>query len=416
MIYKKIIPYINAKGRTSHDIISMAQDYSYGGADELIIYNETMVETEREELLSLAKSLDKVIDIPFTLGCYISRLEDVKKALYTGAMAALIPYHLLEDVKLLQEASARFATDKIAVEIEAGSNLLELLEELEGYGVGRVYLNNIDLTKDSLNIINNSPLPIVLSDVLELDIIEQFLGLDKIVGFTSQTLGNIMELKHSLKNKGILVNTFESSIPFAEFKVNEDGLLPVVTQDYKTGEVLMLAYMDEEAYNMTIATGRMTYYSRSRKQLWIKGETSDHYQYLKELSIDCDKDTLLAKVVQIGAACHTGSMSCFYTNLVKKDYKQTDPFHVLQNVYDVIMDRKKTPKEGSYTNYLFDKGIDKILKKCGEEATEIIIAAKNPDSEELRYEIADFLYHIMVLMAECGLDWDDILTELANRK
>ena len=152
------------------------------------------------------------------------------------------------------------------------------------------------------------------------------------------------------------------------------------------------------------------------KQLWIKGETSDHYQYLKELSIDCDKDTLLAKVVQIGAACHTGSMSCFYTNLVKKDYKQTDPFHVLQNVYDVIMDRKKTPKEGSYTNYLFDKGIDKILKKCGEEATEIIIAAKNPDSEELRYEIADFLYHIMVLMAECGLDWDDILTELANRK
>jgi phosphoribosyl-ATP pyrophosphohydrolase/phosphoribosyl-AMP cyclohydrolase len=124
---------------------------------------------------------------------------------------------------------------------------------------------------------------------------------------------------------------------------------------------------------------------------------------------------MLAKVSQIGAACHTGNRSCFYTPLVTTQYDDTNPLHVFQNVYDVIMDRKEHPKEGSYTNYLFDKGIDKILKKVGEENTEIIIAAKNPDPEEIKYEISDYIYHLMVLMAERGVTWDDITSELARR-
>ena len=160
----------------------------------------------------------------------------------------------------------------------------------------------------------------------------------------------------------------------------------------------------------------MTYWSRSRKELWIKGETSGHYQYVRELLIDCDNDTLLAKVLQIGAACHTGNRSCFYRTVLKKDYVDRSPMKVLEQVYGVITDRKVHPKEGSYTNYLFDKGIDKILKKCGEEATEIVIAAKNPNPEEVRYEMADFLYHMMVLMAERGLTWEDIAEEQANRE
>jgi len=131
--------------------------------------------------------------------------------------------------------------------------------------------------------------------------------------------------------------------------------------------------------------------------------------------LDCDHDTLLAKVHQVGAACHTGARSCFFNELAKKEYNSSNPLMILNDVFETIADRKKHPKEGSYTNYLFDKGIDKILKKCGEEATEIVIAAKNPDSEELKYEISDFLYHMMVLMAQCGLDWDDVIKELANR-
>ena len=159
----------------------------------------------------------------------------------------------------------------------------------------------------------------------------------------------------------------------------------------------------------------MTYYSRSRREQWVKGETSGHYQYVKSLDIDCDNDTLLAKVKQLGAAWHTGNYSCFYRNLAAKDYAKTNPLKVFKDVMSVIEDRKVHPKEGSYTNYLFDKGIDKILKKLGEEATEIVIAAKNPNPNEVKYEISDFLYHMMVLMAEKDVTWEEITTELANR-
>ena len=193
-------------------------------------------------------------------------------------------------------------------------------------------------------------------------------------------------------------------------------MVPVVVQDYRTLEVLMVAYMNEEAYNQTLKLGKMTYYSRSRNELWLKGATSGHYQYVKSLTADCDMDTILAKVSQVGAACHTGAKSCFFNEITKKDYEESsNPLQVFEEVFDVIKDRKIHPKEGSYTNYLFDKGIDKILKKLGEEATEIVIAAKNPNANEVKYEISDFLYHMMVLMAEKDVTWEEITTELANR-
>ena len=159
----------------------------------------------------------------------------------------------------------------------------------------------------------------------------------------------------------------------------------------------------------------MTYFSRSRQEQWIKGETSGHYQYVKSLTIDCDKDTLLAKVEQIGAACHTGNRTCFFQPIVGSDYDAKNPLQVFESVYHTIEDRKEHPKEGSYTNYLFEKGLDKILKKVGEEATEVVIAAKNPNPEEVKYELSDFLYHAMVLMVEKGITWEDITQELAER-
>ena len=140
----------------------------------------------------------------------------------------------------------------------------------------------------------------------------------------------------------------------------------------------MLAYMNREAYETTLATGRMTYWSRSRGELWVKGLTSGHFQYVKSLSIDCDKDTLLAKVSQIGAACHTGNRSCFYTELASKEYDDTNPLRVFESVFAVIQDRKLHPKEGSYTNYLFDKGIDKILKKVEKSAPRSLSPPKIP--------------------------------------
>ena len=225
-----------------------------------------------------------------------------------------------------------------------------------------------------------------------------------------------------------------------QLKYDEKGLIPAITQDYKTDEVLMLAYMNEESVKKTLETGRAHYYSRSRQKLWLKGETSGHYQNVKSISMDCDGDTLLLKVEQIDAACHTGHRSCFFrkmevgvdasVNTVDLDEdkplgagnaeKVTDNTpvgpEVLQAVYAVINDRVSHPKEGSYTNYLLEKGLDKILKKIGEETSEVIIAAKNGSQSETCYEVADLLYHVMVMMVKQGMALEDIYKELGKRR
>lgn len=206
----------------------------------------------------------------------------------------------------------------------------------------------------------------------------------------------------------------KASIEFNDLKT-QNGLIPCIVQDYQDGTVLMLAYMNEEAFNKTISTGTMTYYSRSRNKLWVKGEESGHFQALKSLTADCDNDTLLAKVKQTGVACHTGKRSCFFNDIVGENDYEAGFNGTLNEVYEIIYDRKNNPKEGSYTNYLFDKGIDKILKKVGEESTEIVIAAKNPEKDGIIYEIADLIYHLSVLMADREVTWDDIYKELKNR-
>ena len=208
----------------------------------------------------------------------------------------------------------------------------------------------------------------------------------------------------------------EPSFKMDELKFNEKGLIPAIVQDHYSKKVLMMAWMNKESLEISLREKKTCFYSRSRQELWTKGLTSGHFQYVKKLMIDCDNDTLLAQVAQTGAACHTGNRSCFYRTLVEKESPHVNPLKVLEEVYGVIEDRKLHPKEGSYTNYLFEKGIDKILKKVGEECTEIVIAAKNPNPEEIKYEIADFLYHCMVLMAEKGVTWEDITEELAHRR
>lgn len=195
-----------------------------------------------------------------------------------------------------------------------------------------------------------------------------------------------------------------------DVKFNQDGLVPAIAQDVGTGEVLMLAYMNEEALRLTKETGIAHYYSRSRQALWKKGETSGHIQEVKGIYYDCDGDAVLLKVNQIGAACHTGNYSCFFNE--EKGYK--DLSNTIKDLYKVIIDRKKNPQEGSYTQYLFDKGIDKILKKIGEEAAEVIIGAKN-DKQELIYEASDLIYHLMVLLVNEGVTPSEIMEELRGR-
>lgn len=212
-------------------------------------------------------------------------------------------------------------------------------------------------------------------------------------------------------------------IKFSELKTDEKGLIPVITQDYKTKDVLMMAYMNEEAFNKTLETNKVHYYSRSRQSLWLKGETSGHYQTVKKITVDCDADTLLIFIDQEGSACHTGNYSCFYREIGEADgekiiqelKKSPALLDTLQSVYNTIIDRRDHPKEGSYTNYLFDKGIDKMLKKVGEETAEVIIGAKNADQAEITYEISDLLYHLMVVMVHSGVTWEDLYEELRKR-
>ncbi len=207
-------------------------------------------------------------------------------------------------------------------------------------------------------------------------------------------------------------------------KYDEKGLVPVIAQDYHSKKVRMMAYMNEEALLKTLETGKVHYFSRSRQNLWLKGETSSHYQYLKQISIDCDGDTLLLQIEQAGGiSCHTGNSSCFYRELkeeiVEAERQEVIVEHndsMLGELYSTIVERKINPKEGSYTNYLLDKGLNKILKKVGEECTEVIIAAKDDDNKELTFEIADLMYHLTVLMAQKGLTWEEIGLELAQRK
>ena len=196
-----------------------------------------------------------------------------------------------------------------------------------------------------------------------------------------------------------------------DLRFDEKGLIPAIVQHAQTGRVLMMAYMNRESLQRTMDTGLACFFSRSRQQLWTKGETSGHYLRVQGIAADCDGDALLVTALPDGPTCHTGEESCFFEEL----HGDAAPPFSLDALMALIADRRQHPKEGSYTNYLFDKGLDKILKKVGEESTEVIVAGKGGDRGEIIYEIADLAYHVLVLMAQMGISVGDIRKELAGR-
>ena len=197
-----------------------------------------------------------------------------------------------------------------------------------------------------------------------------------------------------------------------KLKFDEKGLIPAIVQDHYTKQVLTLAYMNAETLALTIAEGHTVFWSRSRQEIWRKGETSGNVQRVVSITADCDADALVVEVVKDGPACHTGAESCFFQPVyVSEELKQ----FTYEGLYELIKGRKTNPKEGSYTTYLFDKGLEKILKKVGEECTEVIIAGGRRDKEETVFEISDLCYHVMVLMVELGISVEDITRELEKR-
>ena len=398
------------------DVLELASVYDDSGIDKIICYDLSTDDEEHEKNILAIREINRNIQVKTAGGGNIKRLEDVKKLLYAGCVEVILNGSKPETIDLIKEASARFGPQKMLVSLSTVDFLFKTKDFLQD-NIHELVIMNPTLLEGLENITN---IPYILQvDDYDLDFILKILKYDNIRGISGQFINNtnfdIMQMKSDLSDNGIKMDNFEPKLSWSDLKPNDQGLVPTVVQDFQTGEVLMLAYMNEESLNATIRTGKMTYFSRSRQSLWVKGETSGHFQFVKSLTADCDFDTILAKVSQVGVACHTGAPSCFFNEIVKKEYIERNPLKVFEDVYSVISDRKKNPKEGSYTNYLFDKGLDKILKKVGEEATEIVIAAKNPDSEETKYEISDFLYHIMVLMVEKGVTWEDITSELAQR-
>ena len=372
MAFKEIkagIVYLKTQsdaGSEGASISECAQKLINEGAGIIIaVDDEDGGDAAHQSTMDRLHAVCESIDVPVVGTGDIRRMEDVKKLLYAGCDRVLLQKDAQSDEALVGEVTGKFGAAKLAVladhETAEGLPAMEPVDDETFHASGTAYMTGFKVAEE------------------------------------------------------ILPKPLEAAIAWDDLKKGADGLVPVVVQDYRTDEVLMVAYMNGESYEKTVETGRMTYYSRSRQSLWVKGETSGHYQYVRSLLADCDKDTILAKVKQIGAACHTGARSCFFNEIASRETGSKNPRKVLEDVYAVIADRKVNPKEGSYTNYLFDKGIDKILKKCGEEATEIVIAAKNPNDNEMVYEISDLLYHLMVLMVEKGVTWDDVGDELARR-
>ncbi len=396
------------------DPAGLASFYCGNGADRILVFDFSNTDGEHDRAIDCLREICRASLVPVAAAGNIRRPEDVKKILYAGCQEAVLNGSKDSNLEMMEEVSKRFGKDRIAVCVSDAEEFERNRDVIVQYA-GRVVL----LSGDGSDMEGVTELPVILhSNHLGRDDLAPVLGrgISGVSGsYVSSRETDLDEVKGFLRREGVAMTNLESAVPWSEFRKNEAGLVPCIVQDAATDEVLMMAWMNEESFEKTLATGRMNYYSRSRRELWLKGGTSGHFQYVRSLAVDCDRDTLLAKVVQVGAACHTGNRSCFYTPLCRSEAAETNPYRVFEKVMNVILDRREHPKEGSYTNYLFDKGIDKILKKVGEENTEIIIAAKNPNPEEIKYEISDYLYHLMVLMAEKGVTWEEITEELARR-
>ena len=438
----------------------LAKFYSDNSVDELVFYDITASNEERKTSLEFVERVARVINIPFSAGGGVSTIEDFKYILRKGADKVSVNSAAVKNPQLIREASMAFGSQCVVLSMDVKKNgqgswsvyvkggrekteldAIEWAITAAELGAGEIVVNSID--EDGMK--NGYDLELLrrITSVVNIPVIasggagkkEHFLdaiqnaGVDGVLAASVFHFGDIKvpELKRYLKENGAeirmpeaapqkleSITTEDSDIIMISF--DKDGLVPCICQDAKTGAVLMLAYMNEQSLRLTLEKKRAVYYSRSRSELWEKGATSGNTQKVRAIYYDCDADALLIKVEQTGNACHTGEYSCFF-NAVFDDLgvSADSGSSVFGELYATVIGRKNDPSEGSYTNYLFDKGLDKILKKVGEEAAETIIAAKNQDRQELIGETGDLIYHLTVMLAEKGISMDEIEQELKSR-
>ena len=438
----------------------LAKFYSDNSVDELVFYDITASNEERKTSLEFVERVARVINIPFSAGGGVSTIEDFKYILRKGADKVSVNSAAVRNPQLIREASMAFGSQCVVLSMDVKKNdegswsvyvkggrekteldAIEWAITAAELGAGEIVVNSID--EDGMK--NGYDLELLrrITSVVNIPVIasggagkkEHFLdaiqnaGVDGVLAASVFHFGEIKvpELKRYLKENGAEIRMPEAAPQKKEspsaadadisiIRFTKDGLVPCICQDAKTGAVLMLAYMNEQSLRLTLEKKRAVYYSRSRSELWEKGATSGNTQKVRAIYYDCDADALLIKVDQTGNACHTGEYSCFF-NAVFDDLgvSADSGSSVFGELYATVIGRKNDPSEGSYTNYLFDKGLDKILKKVGEEAAETIIAAKNQDRQELIGETGDLIYHLTVMLAEKGISMDEIEQELKSR-
>lgn len=317
------------------DAIKLAETYSESDMDKLIVFDLSNTEEGHLSFVQCVADICDRISIPVYAGGNIQKADDARRFMTSGCQKLILNFAKQSSQEILAELSIQFGRERIAATIASEDNLAINKSALEEYASELILIDEFALK----NILGASSLPcIVFLPEISLDKMMMMMEKTDVSGISGNIVNEnskeILALKSICKERNIKVRTFEPAILFSELKLLSDGLIPVVVQDYLTNQVLMVAYMNEEAYLTTLRTRKMTYYSRSRKQLWIKGLTSGHFQYVKSMSIDCDNDTLLAKVKQIGAACHTGNYSCFYRDLIPMENFGQEDFSVTKQEND----------------------------------------------------------------------------------
>ena len=405
---------IGNKEIISNNPVEQALYYQDNNVDELLIFDLSKGDDEHRNAISIIRAISNSVDIPVIVAGNINNFEDAYNLFYANCSKIVLNFTRNDNIALTKEISDRFGKEKILVAITSEEQYLDNKDLLEKYS------SEILVMQDSATaaLIKQTKIPLLvpLADILPERLMD-FLDKDVVLGvFGSIVNSNITEIssiKSLCNERGILTNGFIANINFSELKLNADGLIPCIVQDYRNNDVLMMAYMNEEAYYATIKSGKMNYYSRSRKSQWLKGETSGHFQYVKSLYADCDSDTLLAKVSQVGAACHTGSRSCFFKEICKKESDEN--LDNLERIFKVICERKAFPKKGSHTSELLDMGDRTIIQNMNKTIMDIAFQTQNQVKENYTNSITDLFYYMMVLMADKNISLDDIYNELSNR-
>lgn len=396
----KGINFVNLK--ELGDPVELARKYERDGASEIVMLDITATNEKRSTFFDLLKKVSQEITIPITVGGGIKSIEDFRKAFENGARKVSVNSAAVANPELIVQASKEFGKERIVIAIDGnGQNvvvqggkektvlkIVEWAKKCEELGAGEILLTMMDT--DGVGKGYAIAMTKAVVDAVKIPVI------------ASGGCGSIADIADVFEKTGC-----DAALAASLFHYNK-VIIPAIVQDFYTGRVLMLAYVNPQSYEIMLREGRTCFWSRSRKELWRKGETSGDVQIIKSVAFDCDNDTLLIQVEQTGkGACHTGQYSCFGA--------EHGEFAMLDAVYTQIADRVKNPKEKSYTNYLLDAGLDKICKKLGEETTETIIAAKNNDKAEIVNEIADVTYHMLVLMFKMGLSLRDVSGKLAER-